>query len=335
MKILCIGDVHIKLSSLPDLPILKAEITRVVEEHKPDAIVLLGDLHNDFEWMHLSCWDAIIDFFMHCKNVIQINVFTKRFYYIPGNHDYLNNTSHEEKKHWFRHLNNDFCIIDDMEKISINDMDFVFTNYMYPGKMIEKYHKMGYEKMNIRLVFAHQEFMDIPMGAIRSKKGDVWPEHYPPVSNGHIHDHIVHNGNIYCAGSPRFTGFGETGQRYLSLWDVTPDSIAHTSIPINMPRKETLTMSVLDLEDFLPNEVDFLRILLVDTPENIDVFKKTIKWKDLQRFSNLKVVPKPIIEITKISSNEGFDQIIAKRATESGVGDTFKELLDAFIAQKL
>ena len=350
MKFLCIGDVHIKLSALPEIPILKNEIQRVKEElvgsNYLEKIVVLGDLHHDFDKMNLQCWEAIEDF---------IQFLTKLVYdpddivYIVGNHDYLNNTAYDQKSHWMKRFHY-ITVVDEMQVFRAKDQPvtdkhgntsfqhvyWAATNYMSPGKMVEEYRFKGFDKKDISVVFAHQEFLGIKMGAIESSKGDDWPQDYPPVINGHIHDNLVHN-NIYCVGSPRFTGFGETGQRYLGFVEVLPGSFYYKNIPINMPRKETVSMSVLQLESFTPDKNDVLRILLVDKPENIEVFKKTAKYKELILLSNVKIVPKPLVEIARNGNYNtlSFEQIVLNRAMESGVGDTFKELLDAFNTQKL
>jgi len=70
MRCLCIGDVHIRVSNVPESLQMTEKLVELASERKPNFIVLLGDVLDRHSTIHVHCLmrceDLVI--FIKCKH---------------------------------------------------------------------------------------------------------------------------------------------------------------------------------------------------------------------------------------------------------------------------
>lgn len=306
-KILGVGDAHTKIESIRDIESLAEKIVAQAHVHKPDFIVIFGDLADSFEKIHILCLNAIVHFFAALQSLnIQI-------YYIVGNHDCLNNQVFLEDLHVFNAFKRwkNIVVIDKPTWIHKN---FLLCPYTPPGRLVEALEQIDQvglhedattpfvyraapwpkdEWKRARAILCHQEFRGAQLGSIVSKHGDVWQPEWPQVITGHIHEYGKPYENVLQIGAPRDVAFGDKGDKTISLLEFGPsrsDPMRETRIDLQMPRKVTLTLSVGDAKNLqLPANAS-IRLHLVGTSEELADFKKTKKYAELK--ANAKIIPK-------------------------------------------
>jgi DNA repair exonuclease SbcCD nuclease subunit len=294
LKVLTIGDIHAKSSNTQEIKLLTEKLRKIALECKPDAIFLMGDLANDHAKMHILAWMAICDLIFTLKKICPV-------YYIVGNHDYLNNSCFLTDEHFFNVFKRlDYNDIDEYPVYVIDKPQFlnfeqhktklVACPYVYPGRLLEALEPLG-SLEGVSTVFCHQELKDCKMGAIVSTQGDVWPEDYPPLVSGHIHDRQTVGKNGLFIGTPRYTAHGETGKKTVSLFIFSEGKRKEILIDTQMPKKTTKIVSVEELETLEIDEGEQARIIVTGTSEEIAKVKKTKKFKELDK--KAKVITKP------------------------------------------
>jgi DNA repair exonuclease SbcCD nuclease subunit len=302
MIILAIGDPHSKTSNINDLQLLAAEILSIVSEKKPDAVVILGDLHDYFERAHLQAWDSMVKFLDKISSVIET-------YYIIGNHCSINNQIFLTDEHFFNAFKKwqNLTIVDKPSWLE----DALLVPYTPPGRFMEAL-EAG-DKWNLaNVIFAHQEFFGAKIGPIVSTVGDIWNDDYPLVVSGHIHDRQWVGSNIYYTGTPYQTSFGDTGEKTVALVNTTSKLI--TEIPIKtVPKRVSLKMSCSEFKNLILSEGNHYRITVSDTSENINNLKKTKQYKDISTRAKIILIPFDVVQVTKkINKTDGYKEILKR-----------------------
>lgn len=318
-----VGDPHAKRGNGPEIRLLTEKLTELVKKEDAEYVVILGDLAHDHAVMHLQAWQSI------CYMMQELSELTK-VYYIVGNHDMLNNTQYLTDNHFFK-------VFDGMHNIAIIDRPTLvgktaFIPYVPNGMFNKAFNSLlescSVDVDDVRLVFAHQEFKGCKMGAIESKDGDEWPENYPLVVSGHIHEK-QHLGNVYYPGSPYQTAFGDNQKKTVEIVTTTDDEINFMPVDLGMPEKITKNLTAEQLKKFKKSDDNHYRINLVDTTENITKIKKTKKYKDLQKV--VKIVTKPTDKVKVIKTEtkqKGFRNILIEiiDSESSDVKAEYKEV---------
>lgn len=292
VKVLVVGDPHTKIESIQDILLLAKRIVAQALIHKPTFIVILGDLADSFEKIHILCLNAIVEFFRTLQGLgIPI-------YYVVGNHDCINNQVFLEDLHAFNAFKKWHNItVVDRPTWGVGDAGFaLFCPYVPPGRLVEA---LSTESVweRARVIFCHQEFRGTRLGSIVSKHGDVWKPEYPQVVTGHIHEHGNPYSNVLEVGAPRDVAFGDSGDKTISLlsFDVggsvlQPTPMEELRIDLQMPRKVSLTLTIEDAKALQLPENASIRITLVGTSEDLAAFKKTKEYATLKQ--NAKIIPK-------------------------------------------
>jgi DNA repair exonuclease SbcCD nuclease subunit len=94
-RILCVGDTHLTASSLAGP--LPAAIIRAAEEIRPDLVVLLGDVLDEFEYVQVDAQQCAYQLFQALARVAPL-------YVLVGNHDRPNNSDFLSSRHPFTAL---------------------------------------------------------------------------------------------------------------------------------------------------------------------------------------------------------------------------------------
>jgi DNA repair exonuclease SbcCD nuclease subunit len=324
---LCIGDLHIKISSIETVRKVKEEIIKVIYNKKPDYIVILGDMQDTFEKVHLQAWNEIVSFI---KDIIGKS---QKLYYVVGNHDYLNNQVFMTDDHFF----NVFKLVDGVEIVDkpkilvLNDSGLTvgFIPYIPPGRL----HEVQMAR-SCSIIFGHQEFKGVNFGHAISEKGDEWPDSNPLVVSGHIHEHQWFKPNILYVGSPYQTNFGESLDKSISLITLNTDGFKEERIFLNIPKKISIEINAYEFNNLEINDFDEYRIVVSGTTEEIAALKKTKKFKTINEKAKLitKVTDKSIVK--KNVANLGFIDLLKIEIDKESpmVKEIFKEVISEAIA---
>ena len=212
VKVLFIGDPHIKVSNLLEIELLIDGLKKICSEHNPDLIIIAGDMLDD----HEKIWTVALN---KAYNMIDILRDFADLYILVGNHDYISNIQFLSENHWMNAIKkwDGVTIVDKiLHKIIKNEL-FVFTPYVTNGRFIEALDTGTANWRDASCIFAHQEFFGCKMGAITSISGDTWDETYPFVISGHIHSKQYVQNNIYYPGSALQIAFGESEKNVIPL----------------------------------------------------------------------------------------------------------------------
>lgn len=238
MKILSIGDPHFKIGNKKETDEMFREIERLVSQTKFDKIVVLGDILDTHERIHLTVHKRACDFLLMLSNYSET-------WALIGNHDRVNNQDFMSELHPFTGLEGECLKIVYKTRVC---GDLCFVPYVPPGKFDKALE--GVDIGDMRIVFAHQEFKGAKMGAIVSQDGDEWPEDYPLVISGHIHDYQT-LGNVIYVGTPFQHGFSDSIDKKLMIIDIG-DDISIKRKKINITRKKSVKLTLEEFESYTP-----------------------------------------------------------------------------------
>ncbi len=334
---LVIGDPHAKVSSISEIVLLGQEIVRILRERKDIAlVVILGDLHDTKETAHVLAFNAIIQLLQAVSSICWT-------IYTIGNHDTVNNSWFLDDNHFFNAMKawdsdkyqltivdrpfwlDDSDVFSDL-KPSESQKGFAFVPYVPPGRFMEALSQLpSWEKA--RAIFCHQEFLGAKLGAIESKHGDPWQQDYPQVISGHIHEHQeLFGGKVVYVGTPYTTGFGEKDRKTVSIFTFSNDGCFEERVELNIPRKETIKVSINDIDSLELPENSKIRLSIEGTTAELNAFKKTKRYKQLE--DRAKVVCRPTDTDMKIQTIERQSYIgLLKSACEKESG-TVKKIFD-------
>jgi DNA repair exonuclease SbcCD nuclease subunit len=302
MLILAVGDPHSKISNINDLQLLAAEILSIISEEKPDAVVILGDLHDYFERAHLQAWNSMVLFLDKISSAIDT-------YYIIGNHCSINNQIFLTDEHFFNAFKKwkNLTIVDKPLWLGKN----LLVPYTPPGRFIEALNTAG-DWMLASVIFAHQEFFGAQMGAVVSTVGDIWDDDYPLVVSGHIHDRQWVGATVYYAGTPYQTSFGDKGEKSVAMVDT--DSGFITEIPIKtVPKRISIKVTCSEFKSLMLSTGNHYRVTITDTSENINNLKKTKQYKDISGLAKIILIPLDAAQATKkVNKTDGYKDILKR-----------------------
>jgi DNA repair exonuclease SbcCD nuclease subunit len=316
-NILFIGDPHFQINNITDVELFIIEITKLATSKKPDVIVIAGDLLHTHERLHTTVLNKAHEF-VDAMRKIAIT------YILVGNHDYISNTQFLSTNHWMNAMKewNNVVIVDKVFNVNINDENFTFVPYVYPGRFMEALNTLGDDRWKRSdCIFAHQEFEGCKMGAIISIDGDKWAPSNPLVVSGHIHSKQRPHPNVYYTGTPMQIAFGESEDNVVALLEFShgiPYKLEE--IQLDLPGKKILYMDVTKLTEYNVDDssVDKVRITLSGDYDQFKAIKKTVKYKQLVD-SGVKIVFKvdkgcslPDDELKQDISTTDFTDILFK-----------------------
>jgi len=291
IKLLVIGDLHSKRSNQDDLSQCVKTISDNIAKLSPKAIIILGDLANDHEKIHLSSLNGIVNVFNNvCQEAEKINA---KVYYIPGNHDYIHNQVFLEDVHAFNAFKKwpNLMIIDRPIRMKSSDGYITMCPYVATGRFIEALDTIGREKwMESTVIFCHQEFYGAKHNNIEFKNGDKWGELLPLVISGHIHTYSKVGDNVIYVGSPYDINFGEEGDKGIHLFHFENTKLSyHQMINLDLPKKITIKLTVEEAISYAPPDNANIRAYIYGTTQDFMKFKKTKIFDDLAK--KIKIIP--------------------------------------------
>jgi DNA repair exonuclease SbcCD nuclease subunit len=117
VNILVIGDPHFKVSAVPEHDKMCKSIIENIKNRKIDLIVVLGDILDRHETIHVSPLTRSIKFLGELIKIAPV-------YSLIGNHDLKNNKQFLSDEHGF----SSFKLLNDLHKENINDIINLISN---------------------------------------------------------------------------------------------------------------------------------------------------------------------------------------------------------------
>jgi DNA repair exonuclease SbcCD nuclease subunit len=265
---LIIGDPHFKISNIRETTLMTASILNIAKERQPTFIVVLGDILDRHESVHVTPLTRATRFLADLKDIAPT-------YVLIGNHDLKNNKQFLSDEHPFvavkkwkdnghevpegqeghdgvHKLTHPLYLIDTTTITTINNQVFTFVPYVPPSRFLEALNYVEGWK-NSTCIFAHQEFKGCQMGALTSVEGDEWNVTYPLVISGHIHDYQKIGPNILYPGTPIQHTYGDRRDKSISLVKFHRDneySYSEERIPLGIPIKHIVRITCSEVATF-------------------------------------------------------------------------------------
>ena len=158
-SILCIGDPHFKVSNIDEVNIFIERITKLTEDIKPDAIIMMGDLLDTHEKIHSIPLNKAYEFIDKLRKI-------SITYCIVGNHDYYNNSQFLTENHWLNGMKEwkNVVIVDKVILQEINGYKYILCPYVYPGRFKEAMETLDVDLNEVDCFnFPHQTYWPIPL----------------------------------------------------------------------------------------------------------------------------------------------------------------------------
>lgn len=279
VNVLVIGDPHFKTSNVVETDAMVAAILRVARERNPDMIVVLGDILDRHENIHVSPLTRAVEFLASLMAIAPC-------YVLIGNHDLRNNRQFLSSEHPFTALKywdtNRMKVVDTTCSIKYRGHIFVLLPYTPPGRFMEALGRSdNWEEATC--IFAHQEFKGANMGGIISVQGDEWTPQYPYVVSGHEHNYQELGPNILYTGTPIPHAFGDSHDKTISWFTFyTQNRRDHERIDLGLPRKMIVRIMCNDVPTYQPPERCELKIIISGTSAELKTVTKHCnieRWK--------------------------------------------------------
>lgn len=325
MKVLFIGDPHIKTDNSEDVDILLDELTRILTSSSYDAVIIGGDVMHYHERLFTPALNKSLLFI----DTIRKLAFT---YVLVGNHDAVNNSIFLTDQHWMNALKSwdNVKIVDTV----VDGGDFMLCPYVPPGRLIEALETFPDKNSwrDKRVLFVHQEIKGCKMGAIVSTDGDEWLDEYPHIVSGHIHDNQRIGRNVYYPGTPLQHSFGDSDIRVVLQIEIQKNEIKFTDIPLNVPRKQIIKATMNTIANInQTNQNVKLKIKLDATSVEFSAFKNTREYKELIEKGVKIQLQKKDVAVTDVKNekDDNFTQILESlvEEDESLVRSLYNEIL--------
>lgn len=321
MKDIICGDPHGRVSTLPELKLLFAETLAVIKKEKPERVIILGDLFNDFSVLRLEVLGAWSNF------IIQAGL-KSRVILIVGNHDQAGAAGEAHALEVFKSFPN-VTVVDRPSCIDLN----YFMPFMRDNAAFIQHVKLLPENS---ILFCHQSF-----NGAKFDNGFYDPHGVDPAAVGHLklvvsgHIHLEQKfANIYYPGTPYQTSFGEQGEdKGIFLTETSADDfkvikkIQFTSLP---------TYHVLEWKDLAGVKRDMAAILDQKSDQGLALMNIKVKatgapseiadfWAD------------PEVKIFKSKVRRVVDALSSVKPEQDLAGSkekTHKEKLDVYIKKR-
>ena len=301
MKVLCIGDLHIKPDNLDLIQLAETQILDALNNHSIDLVVLLGDILHTHERIHTLAMKRACSLFEKLASRAPL-------YVLVGNHDYIQNDQFLTENHWMVPLKvwSNVTIVDRVVRVD----DCLFVPYVPNGRFEEALDTFkGW--ISARYIFAHQEFKGaVARHGIQLNDGDNWSIDLPRVISGHIHGRQELPIGVYYTGSV----LGK--QTSMTVLDTNTDERA--LIPLKFPAGgRTVSARIQDIDALDLEGID--KIVVSDTQENYTLFMKDKLFKQLSA-RNIKVVFQPTSRApaAPIVATGSFHELLYNHVLETG-----------------
>lgn len=201
VKILCIGDLHFRKGSLEEGEVAIKAVKKVFAQTLPDVTVLMGDVLHTHDVIYVKAMNQ-------AERLIRWLSKKAPVYVLMGNHDFTSAT--DADTHGFGPFKEfpNVHIIDEMQVIDFEGAKVVMTPYVPYGKFESTYSSVVDSNDRVKLLLAHQPFRCV------DPKAEDYPEDFPTMVSGHIHDWCQPQPNLYYTGSSMQVARDELPKKY-------------------------------------------------------------------------------------------------------------------------
>ena len=295
-KAIIIGDTHITVKNIIEVDKFIDKIVKLIDEKKPDFVVLLGDTLDSNERIHTTPLNRAYNLIRRIRNITKL-------YVLVGNHDLYNNIQYLTDNHWLNALKewNNVTIVDTVISENINGKNFIFSPYVPNGRFIEALNTLDVDWKNADCIFAHQEFKNCKMESIESINGDRWSVDYPNVISGHIHLNQKPQNNIYYPGSSMPVAFEEY-DKYIIAYVIFNDEKFYDleEIDLHLNKKEIIYVDIENIDEVVIHTTDNkIKLYVSGSYEKFKTFKETKKCIDLVKSGIIIDYKRKKVEIKK------------------------------------
>lgn len=310
---LVIGDPHFKVSNVRETDAMVETIISAAITKTPDIIIVLGDVLDRHETIHVSPLTRAMKFLARLMNIAPT-------YVLIGNHDLKNNRQFLSDEHPFSSLKfwgSNMTVVDTTILTTIKGKILVFVPYVPPGRFEEALNKCpGWESATC--IFGHQEFSGAKMGPIISIEGDKWPLTYPYVVTGHIHDYQEPQVNILYTGTPIQHAFGDNHDKTISYFVFhSPRERDHERMDLGLPRKHIIRITCAEVSTYVPQSNCDLKIIIRGTSGEIKAIMKHHNinlWKQAGFKIAYKDIPLDNANAHMSEANENYNRPVISQA---------------------
>jgi DNA repair exonuclease SbcCD nuclease subunit len=304
MKVLFIGDVHVKLTNLQQIEKLEKEMEKFQEKRNEISfVVVAGDLLDDHEKVLTPLLNRAYGLIKTIRKIAPV-------YVLVGNHDYINNQQFLTDCHWMNGMKEwkNVNVVDRPLMIKKRDKIFAFVPYVPNGRFFEALEKIPMWK-SCECIFAHQEMKHCKMGVKISEDGDEWSDDYPMLVSGHIHERQRIGTKVLYPGSVINHAFGSDNQGITELTFEDGREMKEDRIDINLVKKHIHYEKISNFHEIPESRfVPSVKICLSGTYAEVKVFKATEQFDELKRMG-VKVA----FKILKDRSEENHVRQVVKR----------------------
>jgi DNA repair exonuclease SbcCD nuclease subunit len=263
-------------------------------------IVVLGDTLHRHETIHVEPLTKAIDMLRQLKCIAPT-------YLIIGNHDRPNNSDFLSDKHPFNALKEwtNMTVVDTTTHVEINGQKFTIVPYVPPGKLFDALTtsvpngtsdgtsdgtsngtpkvESGDKYKEATAIFAHQEIYGAKMGAITSNVGDKWPNDYPLLISGHIHDYDRLQANMIYVGTPMQHAFGDRSDKTVSVFSFLADKDEDKQvrwredrIDLDLVKRVIIYLNPDQIHDYIIPSNKLVKVVVKGTEAEIKAIVKSI-----------------------------------------------------------
>ena len=287
VKILTIGDPHFKQDNVIETDLMETELISIIEREIPDFVVILGDILHKHDKIDMLPFNRACKFIKKIHNIKVL----KKIYILIGNHDRLNNDDFLTQAHPFNSFKEweKITIVDNVIIDKVKDQTFLFCPYVPVGRFFEALKTKEYNPYEIKAFFAHQEFKGCKINKITESDADEWPEDYPILISGHIHDYEKVNNNLIYTGTPFQHSSSDSTDKSISIFEFN-ENMEHSRIYLKIPKKINLTMSPEEFKIYIPPEECKIKIKIKGKLSSINTLLKLEYIKNKIDKYNIKIV---------------------------------------------
>lgn len=291
MKIIAVGDMHIKCRYLDLLRRARDSLCEEVRRCNPQYVVLLGDQLDGHDVIDLSCLYALT------KMLKDLTALT-RVIMLVGNHDMLNNRQYCTAEHAL-------CSLEHMTGLTIVDRPtlvnperviakeepaLICCPFIPKGRLCEALDQYlpdsctrWRELSESCVIFAHQELKGVVMNCITSSSGDVYDSSWPTIVSGHIHENQKIGTNIYYVGTPWATNFTAEDGKSVSLMDFGDEPSTSSTFDVRklelkgVPKRVKIVCTLDTLKDLELDPTAMHKLYILGTSRELHLARSLLE----------------------------------------------------------
>jgi DNA repair exonuclease SbcCD nuclease subunit len=297
IKILAIGDTHIKTNNIPDIEIFLSELETLLKNENFDFIVNMGDLLDTHAKLDTTCLNKANEFFRLLSSYSHL-------FSIVGNHDFISNSQFLTNRHWlqsFKDSKFNMTIVDNIIVYQCKEKYFILCPYIPEGRFNEAIQTSEkamelLKEGKISCLFVHQTFNNAKMGSVISKDTDDWT-YSAPIISGHIHESQrikTENSFIYYTGSSLQHNFGESSKKHLARITIHPSSpLSIDEIKLNIPIRKIKNLSLSKIDKYIQKNIEKIKSEMlkvkIHITNPIDEYKLFRKSKEYNKYTRMGI----------------------------------------------